>query len=359
MTYSDPVRIRGLLRSYQWGSTTRFQELVGIDSSQPLAELWFSCDSDGFSRQQTLRPLGVVASVEKPTAAAAIFPFKAKLLAIASPLSIQVHPDDIVSARYWERSDAAFASVTSPLGKFETLLALEPTELVAGPADPAQVEALLPASIQADVDYRSAFAASPHAAFAQLLKRIEGASRFEVAEFAQRIAGSSSEYPVLAAHLSEAMERFDRSPLVMDLASMQHRSLQVGERVHIRPGVAHCYLSGFGLEITAGSENIARYGLTDKPVNRALFYESLRPEDPTYEAGCCALGIDLEIMKSAALRPGLHQLWIPLDIGSRIELRNAAPITPGEALLIPAGVALPGLSVVGRVGSVSWHHETD
>lgn len=358
MSYSDPVRIRGLLRSYQWGSTTRFQELVGINSSQPLAELWFSCDADGFSAQEALQLGSTVAPSADRKAEELIFPFKAKLLAIASTLSIQVHPDDTVSARYCQNPRPAFSSVTSPLGKFETLLALEPLELVAGPADPDQVEALLPFSIHGELAYRRRYESDPHEAFVALLRRIEVASAAEVAQFERLLEQPCPQYQVLTAHLRQAWQRFAGDALVMGLAAMQHRSLQAGQRVHIRPGVAHCYLSGLGLEITAGSENIARFGLTDKPVNRALFYESLRAERPTFGGGCCVQGIDVEIGEAATPRPDYHQLWIPFGAGSRIEIGNAEVILPGEALLIPSGAKVAGFAIHGCVGAVSWCQHT-
>lgn len=279
----------------------------------------------------------------------------AKLLAIASPLSIQVHPDTLLSERYYPQAEPHYASISSGCGKYETLLALDTTEVVAGPASWEQVEALLPPSLHGLRQYRQLHQTDPHRAFITLLQRIEQATSTDIAEFEHHLTNQAEgPHSALASHLRRAWDRFNADPLVMGLAAMQYTTLEPGQRIHIRPGVPHCYLSGFGLEITSPSENIARFGLTDKVVNPELFYECLRAINPTFEDGCCVPGVNVTLESGQTLPAHTHELRIPLQIDARVKLETGETIRPGNALLIPAGAAAPRLTSSGLVATVSW-----
>jgi mannose-6-phosphate isomerase len=51
------------------------------------------------------------------------------------------------------------------------------------------------------------------------------------------------------------------APLILDMLK-----LCPGQVVFVRAGVPHCYLTGFGVEILAASDNVLRCGLTSKAI---------------------------------------------------------------------------------------------
>ena len=77
------VGITNTPRDYAWGSTTAIADLLGSASSgRPQAELWLGTHPGSPSRTAT----GTLDEI-------ATLPFLLKVLAAASPLSLQVHPN--------------------------------------------------------------------------------------------------------------------------------------------------------------------------------------------------------------------------------------------------------------------------
>ncbi|MFF3787662.1 hypothetical protein [Streptomyces sp. NPDC001933] len=52
--------------------------------------------------------------------------------------------------------------------------------------------------------------------------------------------------------------------------------LAPGQALFLGAGIAHAYLSGLGVEITASSDNVLRCGLTSKHVDAAELLETIR-----------------------------------------------------------------------------------
>src|SRR5918911_820336 len=98
-------RLENTVRPYAWGSATAIPELLGTEpTGEPQAELWMGANPGAPSRVD--RGRAVVALPEVNAAApegehgpdavrhfGPRLPFLLKVLAAASPLSLQVHPD--------------------------------------------------------------------------------------------------------------------------------------------------------------------------------------------------------------------------------------------------------------------------
>lgn len=358
--------LTGVKRPYAWGSIRAIQALIGEDQGHPLAELWFSTHPQAPSPQ---RPLDFYASGRQGTRCSEdriALPFMAKILAIDSALSIQVHPDDATSARYFQCGDSRSASITSPLGKAETLLAIERTELVAGPAAPSQVEALVPEAIRGT--YPHVWSVDPKRAFGELVQRVGQSGPSQLEQFQRRLrAAPDAVAPELIEHLQRVSGHHPGDRHVMTLAAMRYHVAEPGESVHIRPGVAHSYLSGMGLEITSPSENIARLGLTDKPTCAQLFIECLGNEAVSFGDGCCVPSVTLQVSGlSQPHGPRQPEKDLPIAVkGSENQLlipfRKQAAVTavgqeikPGEALFIPAGNDTYEVAKRGAVATIRW-----
>lgn len=337
--------VTGIKRPYSWGSCRSIQTLLGDRYTGPLAELWFSTNEAAPSPQVALDH-SANAAVSSPIE----LPFMAKILGIGRSLSIQVHPDDQLARHHYQAGEGENGSITSATGKYETLLALEPTELVAGPASPQQIKALLPTPLVAD--YQQAHANDPTTAFTALIRRIGQAPASYLADFRQRLTHTDQSYALIR-HLRRAMEDHPADPHVMTLAAMEHYRLQTGESIHIRPGIAHSYLQGMGLEITSPSENIARLGLTHKPTSERLFTAWLNNAKVEFGNGCCVAGVSLKTSDQFEASRTHHQLLIPLQAHAYIETKGHR-VLPGTALLIPAGTTLENAHTKGQIAVVEW-----
>ena len=302
------------VRDYDWGSTTALARMQGRPpTGRPEAELWMgahpAAPSALESRDGGLHRLDelVAAAPEELLGAdvAARFdgrlPFLLKVLAIARPLSLQVHPGA-------ERARTAFEDELQVLGehrysdpypKPELLYALEPVDALCGFRTAAQAARLL------------ALLDGPRAAaVAEPLRRhadgeeCEGApeSRAEgetacleeafgvlvtwpdddradlaadAADEAARLlarAGRDGE-PALSATDRLALEWVTRladqhpkdplvaAPLLLDLVR-----LEPGETLYVPAGTPHAYMYGTGVEIMGNSDNVLRAGLTHKAI---------------------------------------------------------------------------------------------
>lgn len=293
------------IRAYPWGSHTAISALMGTEpSGGPEAELWMSAHSDSPSVAATPegpvpldqliaeRPLSMLGQEVLDTFGATL-PFLAKLLAADSALSLQVHPTlDRARERFAAEEaagipqDAAHRNYKDGNHKPEMLFALTDFEALSG----------FRSCDQAAVLFRTvgAFIAESGAEVPDLLQRVEKTLNYRMAAplvvreaFEMLIHGGNETtallevaVPVLAAaaaagtKLSPALatvvelaDQFPSDPGVLISLLLNRVSLSPGEAIYLPPGNIHAYLTGFGLEVMACSDNVLRGGLTSKHVD--------------------------------------------------------------------------------------------
>ncbi|MDO5722482.1 MAG: hypothetical protein Q4P06_08090 [Actinomycetaceae bacterium] len=375
----------GVEKSYDWGSTDAIQNLTGSTNRGRIAELWFSSDPTSPSRQ-----IAIANDGEQDTPSTSSqridLPFKAKFLAISGPLSIQVHPSDQFVQTSRESDPEAF---NCGEGKYETLLALEPTALVAGIADPGQVQTIFPRAMVEAARYLELYDHSPVVAYESLCRAILNSTPGQVSEFLTRVDNSAAELEGnFASDLRRAATAFNHHRHVMLLGASKYFELNAGESIDIVPGVPHSYLRGFGVEVTSPSENIARLGLTRKSTDAEVFFaclqadkesglnrQGMRPQCKTNDVCGVVPGISVThrwtdrrtpLYRQMLKGEKLNRLLIPLSAKSRIEIGSKS-LTAGTALLfaatIRAGESTPSLApgeprllghVEGHYLEVSW-----
>ena len=271
------VEISNEPRDYAWGSRTLIATLQGRRApGDPEAEVWFG-DHPGSPARVEDGSQRTLAEVLAPSR----LPFLLKLLAAASPLSIQVHPTVEQAREGFARENAAgFAPdaaernyrddnakpeiVVAVTETFEALSGLRPLaatlrlvdslgdrgrtladRLTAGDEttalrdtvawllsgdDQPEVDDLIAAAVEASADPRTEFSGE----FA-LVRRLNAA------------------YP--------------GDPGVLVAMLMNHVVLERGEALYNRAGVVHAYLDGLGVEVMAASDNVLRGGLTSKRID--------------------------------------------------------------------------------------------
>jgi mannose-6-phosphate isomerase len=289
---------------YDWGSTSALAQLQSrTPSGGPEAELWMGAHPSAPSELELadgkLLPLAeAVTGYPEPVLGPAVLsvfgdrlPFVLKVLAIARPLSVQVHPDAArAKAVYRPDGDSPYVD---PFHKPELLYALEPVEALFGFRTPAlaamligrlgserlaelvsilQGDAGATASSERRIELRvdQDDAERLHAALATLITwplEDRAALVAEIAAACARLrAGGSTDYPEAFGWLDRLVGLHPADPMVLAPLLLDIVRLSPGQTVFVPAGVPHCYLSGLGIEILAASDNVLRCGLTSKPV---------------------------------------------------------------------------------------------
>ncbi len=286
--------MRNPIRDYDWGSTSALAQLQNrIPSGDPEAELWMGAHPGAPSSLVMPAAAATGGVLPLPDAIAedpetvlgasglarfgARLPYLMKILAIAKPLSLQVHPDAARAAeRYRADGDGLYADRWH---KPEMLYALAPTEALLGFRPVAQVLSLLErlgcerlADLQASLgkDDDSDDTARLRRAFATLLRWPPDQRMSLVADVASALirleTNGNTGYPDVFGWMGRLVGLYPADPMVLAPALLDLVKLAPGDSFFVPPGVPHCYLCGLGLEIMAASDNVLRAGLTSKAV---------------------------------------------------------------------------------------------
>lgn len=259
-------------RDYAWGSQTLLAELEGrAPAVAPEAEVWFG---DHPGDPADVRDGGTLDAVTGGS-----LPYLLKLLAAASPLSIQVHPTIDQARAGWEREKGLDADdparnyrddnhkpelIVALSDRFESLSGLRPVRdtlqllksLDANPGVTTLVERLdggdevlrdtlgwlLSGGAQAEVD--------------DIILAVRGAA-----------ASDDGEWQSTLRAVSAIADVYPGDPGVVVALLMNHVVLRRGEGIFLRAGLLHAYISGLGVEIMAASDNVLRGGLTPKRID--------------------------------------------------------------------------------------------
>lgn len=282
---------------YAWGSRTAMAELMGRPSPAPgpEAELWMGAHpmapsqlSRNGQKKDLATVIGEGATRELGEEVAAAYgprlPFLVKLLAAAQPLSLQAHPNAEQARRGFEEEDrrgiprdAPNRSYKDTSHKPELLCALVPVEALCGFRRVSDTLRLFDELAVRELEpvlapLREAPGREGLAVLFNTLMtmrqdegaRIVGAT---VAACRKTIAAGDGGF---LRELEWATKLADLYPgdvgVVSALLSNLIR-LEPDEALYLGAGNLHAYLSGFGVEVMASSDNVLRGGLTQKHVD--------------------------------------------------------------------------------------------
>lgn len=266
------------IRPYAWGSPTTIPQLLGVPpTGEPQAELWMGAHPGDPSYVEGRSLLDVIAADPDGELGEPVrrefgdrLPFLLKLLAADAPLSLQAHPNPTGAREGYERENAAGVPLDAPnrnykdpyakpemiraLTRLEALVGFRPVDLALYTARKLGVWAELAPIFQGDV----------RAAFGALLEL----DRSRCRELISRVLKACAESNLPAAELlSRLGSRYPDDPGVLAALLMNRIVLEPGEAVFLPTGNLHAYLSGFGVELLANSDNVLRGGLTPKYVD--------------------------------------------------------------------------------------------
>jgi mannose-6-phosphate isomerase len=298
------ARMRNKILGYDWGSTTALARLQNRSpSGGPEAELWMGAHpaapsellvTDESTEGHSLQPLGelLARSPQALLGAQTVLrfgprlPYLLKVLAIARPLSLQVHPDAARARAIYQPGGGS--PYVDPFHKPEMLYALEATEALFG-FRTAGTAAMLLGRLGcerltglvktlggdgvAGSDPREADAALLHEALATLLTwpmSDRAALVAEIASASGRLkADGNTDYAEAYGWLDRLVGLHPADPMVLAPLLLDVVRLPPGATLFVPAGVPHSYLSGLGVEILAASDNVLRSGLTSKRIDVA------------------------------------------------------------------------------------------
>ncbi len=284
--------LSNVIQPYAWGSRHALAELRGdsAPSAEPEAELWMGAHPLAPSKLRTtgqalnaavaaaperLLGAGVASSFE------AQLPFLLKVLAAATPLSLQAHPSIAQARAGFAADEAAGIPLDAPHRNYrdqnhkpELLCALSEFWALCGFREVQQTLALL------------AELAVPELDFVRDALERDGSSAGIARVFSSLMTAPASTRAALARATTQACHRRESASFADELrwgarigalypddvgvvVSLLLNLLRLapGEAIYLPAGNLHAYLEGVGVEILASSDNVLRGGLTPKHVN--------------------------------------------------------------------------------------------
>ncbi|MGM0432607.1 MAG: mannose-6-phosphate isomerase, class I [Spirochaetota bacterium] len=289
----DIELLQPFIQTYSWGHTSWLQNLLGYhdsDGEQPWAELWLGTHPKGMAqvvckdgKRYPLAEYLMQHAGGKP----GIFqdselPFLFKVLAVASPLSIQCHPTREQAEDGFSREESAGIPIDSPLRNYrdtnhkpEILCAVTPFTAMCGFRQVSEIINLFGRYLP-DV-YRLLFGTyfeneqvSEAQAYRHLLTSvltISGSRRAACMQLIRNSLASLHEDSQEIELVKRFISLYPEDPSVLAPLYLQLINLEPGEALYQPAGELHAYVSGVGIELMANSDNVLRGGLTTKHVD--------------------------------------------------------------------------------------------
>ena len=337
-------------RAYAWGSTTLIPDLVGrAPSGGPEAEVWFgdhpadpAVTADGRTLDVWLAQDGTAAG------APAQLPYLLKLLAAASPLSIQAHPSKTQAEAGFAREedagvprDAVDRTYRDANHKPELIVAVsDEFHALAGLRDLAATRRLIDTLGPGARPLAERLATAGDSLAGVLAWVLTDEAASDVRAVIDAAAAADSEEFAAELDLARAMDaQFAGDPGIVVALLMNRITLRQGEGLFVPAGVLHAYLSGLGVEIMAASDNVVRGGLTPKHIDVA---ELMAVVDPRPGA--------VDIVRPRRVASGVDRFDVPvadfsLDrVQANADERDVTVSGPAIALATSGELVIVGAS---------------
>jgi mannose-6-phosphate isomerase len=270
-------------RDYAWGSTTLIADLQGRESSgSPEAEVWFGDHPGSPAHLADGTPLDQVLRTHASAGAPESLSYLLKLLAAASPLSIQVHPSKSQAEAGYAAEEAAGIPADAPHRNYrdanhkpEVIVAVSDRfEALAGLRDVATTRRLLATLPQTpgvvELDRRLTGEDAAAALRDTLAWLLSGEAQATVDDVSAALADATdAEFTAELAAARRIAAAYPGDPGVVVALLMNLVVLQRGEAIFAPAGSLHAYLEGLGVELMAASDNVLRGGLTPKHIDVA------------------------------------------------------------------------------------------
>lgn len=387
--HTTPLELTCPVRDYAWGqlaSNSRIKQLVpaGSELPQHCAELWIGAHPIAPAIAKTvlgLLPLtDLIAAAPQELLGAHVtarfgeqLPFLFKVLSIAQPLSIQLHPDRGQAARLHAHDPVHYPDTNHkpelaiPISEVEMLYGFRPIPEIRGVLlrSPELCE-VLGAELVYDVDHfakhqetLSDLAKVEDALIARLYARVMHATPEMLAATTHNLYARLKKLPVLERdeawilRLESEYPNGDVGLFCFYLQNIEHR--RPGDAVFIGSNIPHAYLSGDLVECMANSDNVVRAGLTPKfkDVETLLHVTDYRARTAphvqvdrtalgrgiTYRTGAAEFTLESFTEPLAPTRVDTDQVELLFSLTAHGQVAGnefEIAVRPGTALLVPA-----------------------
>ena len=359
--------IEGAVRAYDWGSPTAIPELLGRPpTGEPWAELWLgahpSAPAKVGARAEPLDRLiaadPVAALGPEVAARYGRLPFLFKVLAAASPLSLQAHPSAENAEAGFAREEAMGIPRDGPQRMFrdrsakpEMICALSRFEALCGIRDPRRTVDLLETLDAAALDpLRRRIDGLPGPQVCDVLSwllALDPSAAAELAESATQACAAltgDDEWSGLRAAVAGLGAQFPGDRAVVAALLLNHVVLVPGEAMFVGSGCLHAYLGGTAVELMADSDNVLRGGLTSKHTDPAALLEI----------------VDCAASEAPVLRPepvgGVTAYRAAAEefCLERLEVDGSASVAAGPAVLLCTGGCVEANGLTLDRGAAAW-----
>lgn len=265
----DVFKIKGVIKNYDWGTDDYLYSLVGGSKDKKQAEYWMGTHPSGEAETESGGKLSAAIGHS--------LPFLFKVLSIASPLSLQCHPDKKQAEDGWKREEEKRRN-GEPVNyqddneKAEILSAITPVTALCGFKEYEAIVSSLKAAIPLAYEKHL----SAYSSIRELFLSLFVAERKVKDEILGELGGyiSSSNEPLSNGEwltergiIKETLNKYPGDigsvfPLMMNIVS-----LKPFEALYLKPDTLHAYLKGNGIELMTASDNVLRGGLTHKRVD--------------------------------------------------------------------------------------------
>jgi len=301
-------KLRNQIRNYAWGSKTYISHLQGKDeiSEEPQAELWMGTHPQSPSRimingkeESLLKVISEDPRKMLGEKTAGNFnnelPFLFKILAAASPLSIQAHPNKKQAERGFNLENIQGISLHSSernyidnnhkpelicaLTSFEAMCGFQPIKDIVERIKYLKLEDQIPGIIELDIN---SSAANLKKIFSTLLRTPEEIQTKCIGVLINRITKlepRNENDKLIFKWISKLAAIYPKDMGVFLPLFLNVIKLKLGEGLFIDAGILHSYLNGCGVEIMANSDNVLRGGLTSKKVDIPELIKTLKFEE--------------------------------------------------------------------------------
>jgi mannose-6-phosphate isomerase len=285
-------RLKNEIKQYDWGAIDRLPAFLGVANAEkaPYAELWMGAHRGGASLAlcENEIPLDVLLKTcpafylgDALAERYGELPYLFKILSIAKPLSLQVHPNSAQAKEGFERENRAGISLNGENRNYkdanektELICALSPMKALCGFRPLDTIKNLFRMFDFSETNACVDGLADGDAAWLYLLRSLLDFSQEQKQALRRHIAENISllpeKYPAykdeweLTAKLSGLYEDSAvLAPLFLNLLSLEE-----GDALFIPAGTIHSYLEGDGVEIMSASDNVLRGGLTKKYIDK-------------------------------------------------------------------------------------------
>ncbi|MGE5787163.1 MAG: mannose-6-phosphate isomerase, class I [Myxococcales bacterium] len=365
------LRLDNPIRDYAWGSHEAIAQFLGkpTPSLKPQAEMWIGAHTDDSSIVAVdggATPLvWLLAENPENLLGRAVMkrfgnqlPYMMKVLAAASPLSLQAHPT-IEQARVGYDDEerrgiprqASHRNYRDRNHKPELIYALTPFEALCGFRSVASV-----------LECMERLGSPEHLQLADRLRRDNGPTPLKALVEYLLVAPPGRHQKLVVNTLAAAERRIavndpesDHLRWILELGRvysgdvgivtallLNYIKLEIGQAIFLPARSLHSYLSGMGIEIQANSDNVLRGGLTPKHVDAAELLRVLNfePGKPPFVSPK-----KLSEVEDVFLTPAADFRLSRIVLDGNVELQPFGPelllCTEGSCEIIANGVSSP------------------